>query len=588
MNSSNINDTLNSLKVLCGTWNVGDFQPNLKLKQNNFLDLTGWIEIPNVDWIPQIIVLGFQELLNPYKCIFKTKRLVPFNNTKYFDSLIYENWFPHIQAALKKKFPECTYNVEVIHRYLGLGIIVLSLGQATIPSEVVLNTTINENSNLNNNNDSNSLHCEIKSISIGSIGVGAFGFYGNKGAVAVGLELEIGNEPNHFKLCFVSSHLHAFPGINNFVERNEQVNYIFDCIVLTLVERKEADKAIIYNNGRENWKWMISRKPSNEIYSKIEDYDMCILMGDMNYRLLQKNIEDHEEVTGYVKQNKYNDLLVYDELKHIRLQKSFREMSMEKMNNKTNKKENKKETEDVKDREIVESPMESIKNSIMSITDQLFNEQLFNDELKNIWELLNKCIENNPVKLYNPFLGFSEACINFPPSYKYKTATKEPFIDYDFKTYGPPVYSKKRIPAYTDRILFRAQSPMLNQYNLVYWQNYNKMVVNVMRYDCDRRLMASDHKPVSASLLIHWKLLNKYQGDFPKIKISPEKELELDAKLNDESEPLIKRSYESYFFFNPWAICLTKLQRIWKKCKLFIINILICFVILIYLYIYKK
>jgi len=47
----------------------------------------------------------------------------------------------------------------------------------------------------------------------------------------------------------------------------------------------------------------------------------------MNYRLLQKKGErHHNQVTSFVDQNKYDDLLVYDELRHIRSQKSFREV----------------------------------------------------------------------------------------------------------------------------------------------------------------------------------------------------------------------------------------------------------------------
>lgn len=66
------------------------------------------------------------------------------------------------------------------------------------------------------------------------------------------------------------------------------------------------------------------------------------------------------------------------------------------------------------------------------------------------------------------FTDYVEKPIEFPPSYKYKTKTNA-FTD------------KKRVPSYTDRILFSG----MKQKNL-----------EVFTYDCASEVVWSDHKPV--------------------------------------------------------------------------------------------
>eukprot|EP00833_Pecoramyces_ruminatium_P006151 jgi/Orpsp1_1/1180183/evm.model.c7180000072415.2 len=556
-----IENSTDSLKVLCGTWNVGGFQPKEKVDPNEPLDLSGWIKVPEVDFIPEIVVLGFQELMKPTQSAKKPRTLSQMeNSTKIIDTILYDNWIPQIQSNLEKIFPNEKYTIEVVHRYFGLGIIVLKRNHNITETEI-LHSSTQPNSNLNG---CNSPSYEIKSISIGSVGTGLLGFIGNKGAVSVGLELDIGlNEP--LKPCFIATHLHAFPGLNNFVERNEQVNYILDTLILSKIEKVEADKVIPINGGKEGWTWIFSKQLSKDLYSKVQDYDFAIIMGDMNYRLLQKKGEKHHnQVTSFVDQNKYDDLLVYDELRHIRSQKSFREA-------KKNPEEKPNQSHEIGSRSInnIEKPAQQTNHT----SEILFNEQFITDDFKRSWDLVNTLMDNNPKKLYNPFLGFSESQIRFPPTYKYKTANQAPYIDYDYKTYGKPVFSGKRIPAYTDRILFRVQHSKLDYDNIQYWQTYNKTVIKVKRYGTDRRLMLSDHKPVSASFAIDWKLLRKYNNEFPKVETSkgkilelPEEEPEIISKnVDDETEPLIRASDNSDFTINPFYITTMKLQRIIKK-----------------------
>jgi len=561
--------SIDSLKILCGTWNVGGFQPKVKVDSNEPLDLSGWIKVPEVDFIPEIIVLAFQELMKPTQSFLRPRTLVPLeNSSKIVDKILYDNWIPQIHTNLDNIFPNEIYTVEVVHRYFGLGIIILKRSHYD-----------NETGDLQLNGINSSSY-DIKSISIGSVGTGLFGFIGNKGAVSVGLELDVGlSEP--LKPCFIATHLHAFPGLNNFVERNEQVNYILDTLILSKVEKKEANRVIPINNGKEGWTWIFSRQLSKDIFSKVQDYDFTVIMGDMNYRLLQKKGEKHHnQVSSFVDQNKYDDLLVYDELRHIRSQKSFREV-------KKNPEVKENQPQEVGTRGI------NIEKRNSQNSELLFNEQFNSNDFKKSWDLVNTLMDNNPKKLYNPFLGFSESIIRFPPTYKYKTANQAPYVDYDYKTYGKPVFSQKRIPAYTDRILFRVQHAKLDYDNVQYWQAYNKTVINVKRYGTDRRIMLSDHKPVSASFAVDWKLLRKYNTEFPKVESSrgailelPEDEAEARSK-DGENEPLISSTESSDLIINPMYITIMKIQRIITKCKTLIINVVVFTCLLFYLYFFN-
>jgi len=405
--TANIESSNDYLKILCGTWNVGGFQPKEKVDPKEPLDLSGWIKVPDVDFIPEIIVLGFQELMKPIESAKRPRVLVTMeNSSKIVDGILYENWIPQIKSNVEKIFPNEKYTVEVVHRYFGLGIIVL---KRRSNNEVkVLHSSTQPGTILN---ESNSPSYDIKSISIGSVGTGLLGFIGNKGAVSVGLELDVGlSEP--LKPCFIATHLHAFPGLNNFVERNEQVNYILDTLILSKIEKIEADKSIPVNDGKESWTWIFSKQLSKNLFSKVQDYDITFIMGDMNYRLLQKKGErHHNQVSSFVEQNKYDDLLVYDELRHIRSQKSFREV-------KKNPEEKQSQPQEIGTRSI------NIEKKNSKDSELLFNEQFESSDFKKSWDLINTLIDNNPKKLYNPFLGFSEAIIRFPPTYKYKI-TKE-------------------------------------------------------------------------------------------------------------------------------------------------------------------
>ena len=91
-------------------------------------------------------------------------------------------------------------------------------------------------------------------------------------------------------------------------------------------------------------------------------------------------------------------------------------------------------------------------------------------ELKVYDQLLN---EKSAMRVFN---GFFEEEINFPPTYKFDKQS----LNYDTS-------KKKRIPSYTDRILFYAKS---------------RKTISVSNYSSEMSVLISDHRPVIANAKI--------------------------------------------------------------------------------------
>src|SRR5690242_18361634 len=72
------------------------------------------------------------------------------------------------------------------------------------------------------------------------------------------------------------------------------------------------------------------------------------------------------------------------------------------------------------------------------------------------------------------FRGFVEPALTFPPTYKFDAGTDV----YDSS-------SKRRIPSWTDRILFRPHE-----------------AIEAREYNSSRRVRSSDHRPVYATFVV--------------------------------------------------------------------------------------
>lgn len=78
------------------------------------------------------------------------------------------------------------------------------------------------------------------------------------------------------------------------------------------------------------------------------------------------------------------------------------------------------------------------------------------------------------------FKGYSEGTLGFKPTYKYNVGSS----NYDTS-------QKERIPAWTDRILYKIQDT-------------NNIQAVLHSYDSVDQVNGSDHKPVKADLCLKW------------------------------------------------------------------------------------
>ncbi|CAH2294894.1 phosphatidylinositol 4,5-bisphosphate 5-phosphatase A isoform X2 [Pelobates cultripes] len=97
----------------------------------------------------------------------------------------------------------------------------------------------------------------------------------------------------------------------------------------------------------------------------------------------------------------------------------------------------------------------------------------------------------NMAKCYEPVLsGFLEGPLTFPPTYKYDVGTN---------TYDTS--SKKRKPAWTDRILWKMKNPVSHNPTEspdICSTNSENLTVTLLSYGSHMQYTESDHKPVSA------------------------------------------------------------------------------------------
>ncbi|XP_075425027.1 phosphatidylinositol 4,5-bisphosphate 5-phosphatase A isoform X2 [Ascaphus truei] len=97
----------------------------------------------------------------------------------------------------------------------------------------------------------------------------------------------------------------------------------------------------------------------------------------------------------------------------------------------------------------------------------------------------------NTAKCFEPVLsGFKEGSLNFPPTYKYDVGTN---------TYDTS--SKKRKPAWTDRILWKMKCPIPQNPTGQPGPGITsaeELAVTLLSYGSHMKYMESDHKPVSA------------------------------------------------------------------------------------------
>jgi hypothetical protein len=109
--------------------------------------------------------------------------------------------------------------------------------------------------------------------------------YGNKGAIALGIDVVDPETGKIASLCFVTVHLQAHEGNAYMHARNGDMRQVFDCLVMHGEE---------VNGFRNNhpYDWIVySLWPGMsgvcEDVRMIESYETCWIFGDFNYRFLE-------------------------------------------------------------------------------------------------------------------------------------------------------------------------------------------------------------------------------------------------------------------------------------------------------------
>lgn len=105
------------------------------------------------------------------------------------------------------------------------------------------------------------------------------------------------------------------------------------------------------------------------------------------------------------------------------------------------------------------------------------------------------------------FTGFSEACINFRPTYKYNLNTA--------------IYNPKRSPSWCDRILYQSTYPIMEETKLTKTSSKISAIPQVHEYRSLDSLLLSDHQPVYLSITIPFEAPKSIISSTGYLKILP-------------------------------------------------------------------
>ncbi|KAI5738999.1 hypothetical protein M8J77_013669 [Diaphorina citri] len=214
---------IQGIQVFIGTWNVNGQSPSC--------DLSDWLTT-TVD-PPHIYAIGFQEL-------DLSKEAFLFNET-----LKEDEW---LRAVTKSLHPGAAYQKICLVRLVGMMLIVF----------------VEEN-----------LAQHVHNVASDTVGTGIMGKLGNKGGVAIRLDLHTTS------LCFVNSHLAAHT--EEFERRNQDFHDIDSRIAFTGFLPPKS----------------------------IKDHDQIYWLGDLNYRITDLDLT---KVKNLINAGKYQTILEHDQL----------------------------------------------------------------------------------------------------------------------------------------------------------------------------------------------------------------------------------------------------------------------------------
>ncbi len=250
------------------TWNAGATKPGYL--QQNKEDNNFFREYISSREAPDIFVFGFQELVDledkkmTAKSFFKSKKKDA--NEQEHMGHQYRNWRDHLTRCLDE-FSPSSQSYTLLHTASLVGLFTCIFVKSA-------------------------LRDRIQHVHASEVKRGMAGYHGNKGALIVRMVLDDSS------LCFINCHLAA--GQTQTIHRNNDVAAILEAETLPsypLINDGVAQHADVFTSGGDG--------------SMILDHEICILNGDLNYRI---DTMGRDTVVKHVLQNNLSRLLERDQL----------------------------------------------------------------------------------------------------------------------------------------------------------------------------------------------------------------------------------------------------------------------------------
>ncbi|KAI1176131.1 Endonuclease/exonuclease/phosphatase [Nemania sp. FL0916] len=252
------------IRVQAMTWNAGASTPNsLRYAESDSMFIQNLLQSSNC---PDILIFGFQELVDledktaTAKRLFKSKKKDATDQERM--SHQYRDWRDFLVRSLDDFMP-ADHLYHLLHTATLVGLFTC----------IFVKSTLRE---------------RIGNISSADVKRGMGGLHGNKGAIVVRFMLD------DTSLCFINCHLAA--GQTQANSRHNDIAAILDSSILPV----EPDKGVridSYIGGGDG--------------SMILDHELCLLNGDLNYRI---DTMSRDTVVYAVKANNLTKLLERDQL----------------------------------------------------------------------------------------------------------------------------------------------------------------------------------------------------------------------------------------------------------------------------------
>lgn len=252
------------IKALFLTWNAGASTPHsLRYSEG---DSTFFQDLLRSSGSPEILVFGFQELVDLEDKKLTAKRFLKPKKKEGSDqermSHQYRDWRDFLLKTLDDYMPADNL-YHLLHTAPMVGLFTCVFVKASIRDR-------------------------IRGLSGAEVKRGMGGLHGNKGAVAVRFRID------DTSLCFINCHLAA--GQTQANARHSDIAAILDTSMFP-IERDPDVRIDTYVGGGDG--------------SMIVDHELCVLNGDLNYRI---DTMSRDTVVTAVKQNNLHKLLERDQL----------------------------------------------------------------------------------------------------------------------------------------------------------------------------------------------------------------------------------------------------------------------------------